>query len=191
MQCILIIFDPHSSTSSSQIHPTSPYPQLPKPSVSNLWCPHTPGYGAIHWGVVGLGATPLEKTGTPFLRNLQLFIVFQLGMGARESLPTPGLNTGWLVLMQLLCRHLCEFINAVVRSCTKDTLVLWSSPISDSSNLSVSSAMTVPEPCGGEGYRCSICARLLHWQLFSTLWPAVSACTSRHTVHKEPSPNDV
>ena len=96
----------------------------------------------------------LKKPDSPFLRNLQLSIVFQLGMGARESLPTPGLNTVWLVLMQLLCRHLCEFINAVVRSYTKDTLLLWSSPISDSSSLCVSSTMTVPEPCGGEGYRC-------------------------------------
>lgn len=78
-----------------------------------------------------------------------------------------------------------EFMNAAVLSCPEETVSLWSSLTSDSNDLSASSTMMVPEPCGGVWYRFVTDHSTDNYSLpFDQLW--VSALTI-YPLHKEPS----
>lgn len=97
---------------------------------------------AFHWSVIHLPwTTPLKETDFQSSRSHQLSVSPQLGMGAHE----PILILCWRSDELHLMHTNASAVNAVVLWCPENTVLLWSSSISESYDLSTLSSMMLPE----------------------------------------------
>lgn len=180
MQCILILFTPHSSP-NSWIHPQplppSNLPQLPDFFLKNnslspvcafhvfkdVWL-STDVWSTYQW------LDPWRTIGSASLRSHQLSQAPQLWVGGSKVSPPAVLEFHWLAPMQTTTAGMSSW----VPSYPEDTVSVWASSTSDSYSLSGLLSRMTPGACMVRDAAAVLTVWALHWRSLCTLGPVVS-----------------